>query len=161
MSASQLEILHPSASDARSARQSMRALEGVLQRAMAQHEHGNVDLQGVEIPATAARALMTIIHEMAAGHSVAVHPLDSSEVSTSQAAQIVGVSRPTLIDLLDREGVQYRMAGTHRRIPLAEVFALKASLERNGSARSGISREQRLQGLRDMAETSDELGFGY
>lgn len=161
MSASQLEILQPTASDTRAARKSMRALEGVFQKAVAQHEHGVVDLEGVEIPAAAARALMTIIHEMAAGHSVAVHPLDSTEVSTSQAAQILGVSRPTVIDLLDREGVQYRMAGTHRRIPVSEVFALKARLERNGSGARETSREARLRSLQEMADSSDELGLGY
>lgn len=161
MPASQLEILQPTASDARAARQSMRALEEVLQKAMAQREHGTVDLEGVEIPASAARALMTIIHEMAAGHTVAVHPLDTPEVSTSQAAQILGVSRPTVIDLLEREGVQYRMAGTHRRIPVAEVFALKARLERNGSTPRKISREERLRPLQEMADSSDELGLGY
>jgi excisionase family DNA binding protein len=161
MPVSQFEILQPTASDARAARQSMRALEDVFQKAVAQREHGRVELEGVEIPASVARALMTIIQEMAAGHTVAVHPLDTPEVSTVQAAQILGVSRPTVIDLLKREGVPYRMAGTHRRIPVAEVFALKARLERNGSTPPKISREERLRALREMAGSSDELELGY
>ena len=99
---------------------------------------------------------MTIVDRLKSANS-----RDSAEVSRSQAARIVGVSRPTLIDLLDREGVQYRMAGTNRRIPLSEVFALKASLERNGVVQSESSRDAKLRRLRDMAEHCDELGIGY
>jgi excisionase family DNA binding protein len=161
MSLSQLEILKPSASEARAARRSVRVLEGALRQVTAEQEHATIDLQGLEIPTAAARALVTILQEMAEGHPVAVRVLESTEVSTSQAAEILGVSRPTLIDLLDREGVRYRMAGTHRRIPVAEVYALKARLERNGPGLSGVTREERRERLRDMADLSDELGFGY
>ena len=160
MPAPQLEILQPTASDIRAAQQSLRACEDFFKKALAQHEHGTVHLNGVEIPASAARALLSIIHGMAAGHTVAIHPLDAPEVSTGQAAQILGVSRPTVIDLLEREGVQYRMAGTHRRIPIGEVFALKVRLERNGSAPQP-SRDERIRALQEMADASDDMGLGY
>nr|WP_269328092.1 excisionase family DNA-binding protein [Kineosporia mesophila] len=42
-------------------------------------------------------------------------------MTTSEAANLIGVSRPTMIKLLDEEGIGFRMVGTHRRISRRDV----------------------------------------
>lgn len=50
----------------------------------------------------------------------------SATVSTSQAAEIVGVSRATMVRFLDEGRLPYAKPGKHRRVLLADVLAFKA-----------------------------------
>ena len=154
-------ILEPSTSDVRAARQAISSVDTLAQELEHLDDGDFVRLTDLEVPVSVARALTTIIRQVADGQAVAVHTLEAQEVSTTQAAQLLGISRPTLIDLLDRESVPYRMVGTHRRVSLSEVLALRVRLERNGAIANVPSREDRLRGLQEMAEYSDKMGLGY
>ena len=68
------------------------------------------------------------------------------------------MSRPTLIDLLERGELSYRMVGTHRRIARADVERYKQTMRRSGEA--GSQRE-RATALREMAKTSADASEGY
>lgn len=67
------------------------------------------------LPRGAVELLAQILAYMAAGHGVSVVPADA-ELTTQQAADMLNVSRPYLIGLLDAGEIEYRKVGKHRRI---------------------------------------------
>jgi excisionase family DNA binding protein len=75
-------------------------------------EEGNADL---ELPREAVELLATVLSHMAAGRAVSIVP-ENAELTTQQAADMLNVSRPFLIGLLDAGEIDYRKVGTHRRI---------------------------------------------
>ncbi len=71
------------------------------------------------------------------------------ELSTQEAAKLLGVSRPTLIRMLDAKDIPYRTTkGNHRRVPRR---ALVAYLEND--------LERRRKALDDLGASADEFGF--
>ena len=120
---------------------------------------GTVQVAGVELSAGTGEALDRVLDEFVKGNSVLVEgSRDVSEYTTTQAASELGMSRPTLIDLLERGELSYRMVGTHRRVTRAEVERYKRTMRRGGEA--GSQRE-RAAALREMAKTSADAGEGY
>ena len=76
------------------------------------------------MPPAAADLLMEILKQMAAGKAVSLVPFEA-EVTTQQAADILNVSRPYLVGLIDKGSLPARMVGNQRRLPLADVLAYK------------------------------------
>jgi excisionase family DNA binding protein len=105
--------------------------------------------QTLDLPAGAATLLMDILEAMAAGRGVAVIPEDA-EVTTVQAAGILGVSRPFLIGLLTAGALPYRKVGRHRRIRMEDVMAFRERTER---AREAVPDQ--------LAAEAQENGMGY
>jgi excisionase family DNA binding protein len=160
LSSEPLEIVEATTSAVRAAKQSR---DGILEATgrLTARQSGTVRLDDVELPVTVLRAVARIIEELSEGHPVALHAVraEDEEFTTSQAARLLGMSRPTLVALLDRGELPFRMVGTHRRLPAGEVLAFRRRTER-GAPRM-ISREEQLRGLEEMAATSDALGLGY
>ncbi len=82
----------------------------------------------VTIPLKALMFLKSIIGNMAQGKSIALIPSDS-EISTQQAAEILKVSRPHVVKLLDNGMISYRKEGSHRRIPLRDLLDYESKLK--------------------------------
>src|SRR6202008_2275926 len=82
----------------------------------------------VKIPASAARLLVQILDEMSRGNAVKIVPVHA-ELTTQEAADLLNVSRPTLIQMLKQGLIPYRKVGTHRRIPFAKAIEYKRKLE--------------------------------
>jgi excisionase family DNA binding protein len=120
---------------------------------------GTVRIERLELSGAVARMLLRILDDLSVGHAVAVHTIASGEeeVSTSQAARILGMSRPTLIDLLEKGLIPFRRVGTHRRVPVLDLLAYK--LRMRGGATP--SRAEKLRALEEMADYTDRLGLGY
>jgi excisionase family DNA binding protein len=78
----------------------------------------------IEIPAELSEVVMTALENLAAGHQVTVLSRDA-ELTTVQAAEVLNVSRPHLIKLLDAGVIGYRMVGTHRRVHAGSLFQFK------------------------------------
>ena len=79
----------------------------------------------VSLPEPAFEVLIKVLKQLAKGKKVSVVPVDA-EITTQQAADLLVVSRPFLIGLLDAGRIPYRKVGTKRRLLAADVLAYKA-----------------------------------
>ncbi|MFL6055026.1 MAG: helix-turn-helix domain-containing protein [Actinoallomurus sp.] len=79
----------------------------------------------IELPAEVYRVLRHVIEALQQGLAVTVAPLTQT-LTTQQAADLLGVSRPTLVKLLDEGKIPFDRAGTHRRILLRDLLAYRA-----------------------------------
>jgi len=103
----------------------------------------------ITIPKKAMSLLSTIIQNMAEGKSISIVP-SNSEMSTQQAADMLNVSRPHLIKLLDAKKIPFKKVGSHRRIFLKDILEYKKQLAKQ--------REAQLDFLSDQAQ---KLNLGY
>lgn len=104
----------------------------------------------IELPAGAVALLMDILGAMASGQGITLIP-ENAELTTVQAADILKVSRPFLIKLLEEGQMPYRRVGRHRRIRMEDVMNYKAAIDRE--------REAVLDQLVADAQEQD-MGYG-
>jgi excisionase family DNA binding protein len=102
-----------------------------------------VQEQEVPIPTAMVPALIEAARLISQGHAIDVLPADV-EISAQDAADILKVSRPYLLNLVKKGLLPYRMVGAHHRIPMTAVIAYK---------RDQAPRRRSLEGL--SAETQD------
>jgi excisionase family DNA binding protein len=138
------EPVAPSATDARLARESAGRLAPQLAKANGAIELRVTDPDGasetVSIPSAAFRLLVTILAEMASGNAVRLIP-HHAELTTQEAAELLNVSRPWLVRLLDGGHIPFHRVGTHRRVLFKDVMAYKAEHRRaRGAALDALSR---------------------
>ena len=105
------------------------------------------DGERIPVPASVHQLLATVVHELARGNAVTITPVHA-ELTTQQAADLINVSRPFLIHLLESGAIPFHRVGTHRRVRLQDVMAY-------GHARS----QERRTALADMAREAQELGL--
>lgn len=107
------------------------------------------DGEQIEIPESAFQAIRFLIDQMAAGKSVTVVPL-GTQLTTQQAADLLHMSRPHLVKLVDAGEIPHERVGTHRRLRIEDVLAFR-------NLRSG----RRSDGLRAMSDIAQESTGGY
>lgn len=101
------------------------------------------------VPASALHLLFAALAEMACGNPVTLLPLNT-ELTTQQAADILNVSRPYLVGLLERGDMPFRKVGVQRRVQVRDVMTYKV--------RSDIDRRTALT---ELAQLGQEVGIGY
>jgi len=103
----------------------------------------------ITIPKKAFALLSTILKNMAEGKSISIIPSDS-EISTQQAADMLNISRPHLVKLLESGEIPFKKTGSHRRVLLQDIVAYEAQLQKE--------REKQLNFLANQAQ---DLKLGY
>ena len=101
--------------------------------------------ESVVIPAVAARLFENILMQLSEGNTATVLPLQR-EITTQQAADLLNVSRPYLIGLLDRGKISSRKVGTHRRVYAKDVLNFKRNddLKRSSALDALVKEAQAL-----------------
>ena len=104
----------------------------------------------VELPHSVREVLVRVVRELAQGNAVAVLPVHA-ELTTQAAADLLKVSRPYLIGLIDQGTLPCtRTAGHHRRLRLADVLAYKRARD-----------TERRAALDEMSTEAERLGLRY
>jgi len=94
----------------------------------------DIDLEErIELPAGAVALLLEILGAMASGQGVILIPEDA-ELTTVQAADILHMSRPFLIKLLEKGQIPYHRVGKHRRIRMEDVMNYKRAIDQQREA---------------------------
>lgn len=106
------------------------------------------------LPRGIADLTASMLEEVAEGHTIAVVS-EAEEVSTSTAADFLGVSRPHVVKLIDSGVLPCRMAGTHRRVRMVDLAAYKRSVDRRHAFLDDLMAESEEQGLYDSAADAE------
>jgi len=140
----------PSEAEAGLAKETSRVLASRLKKGAAMKLRIVDDDAGqatVKLPAPAVGLLLRILEEMARGNAVTIIPVHA-ELTTQEAADMLHISRPSLIQLLDEGKIEFRRVGTHRRVRFEALMKYKRQMD-----------EQRRAALRELAAYDQELGI--
>lgn len=105
------------------------------------------DQEELLLPRSAVELLAGVLAHMAAGRGVSIVP-DHAELTTQQAADMLNVSRPHLIGLLQADEIAYRKVGTHRRVRADSLLEyMRRDDQRRREAADELSAMTRELGL--------------
>lgn len=138
--------------DAEVARETGRVLAGYLHpgaRLRLKVMENHKEAETIVLPNTAIRLLLDVLSHMADCSTVTLVPIHA-ELTTQQAADLLNVSRPFLIHLLESGEIPYRKIGKHRRIRSKDLIAYKERIDR-----------KRHEALDTLVAQAQELGLGY
>ncbi len=110
--------------------------------------NGN-ETEDLILPGSAVNMLLEVLTEMSKGNAMTLMPIDA-ELSTQQAAEILNISRPYLVNLLEQGEIAFRKVGTHRRVMAKDIFEYKQRID-----------SERLQALNELTSQAQEHGMGY
>jgi len=141
----------PEATEARVALRAFSALprRRSSSRTVQVHPEGEGRPISATVPREAFELFLEILGQMANGNAVTIVPVHA-ELTTQQAADLLNVSRPYLVGLLDEGKIPFRMVGAHRRVKAADLIAYQQ--------RDEAKRKKVLDELTAEAEKHD-LGY--
>jgi len=142
------DVHEPTSEEIEAAGVAARALASVVRgRKLRVSDDSGKSEASVELPASLFKTLIKVLAQIGNGNTVAVIPIQA-ELTTQQAADLLNVSRPHLIKLLDRGEIQHHMAGTHRRLRAQDVLNYKSKTD-----------HKREDALAKIAAIDEELGL--
>lgn len=134
----------------RLARASATELSQLLrERPESDRAHMKLDGADLVLPRQALVLLRDLLTEMAQGNAVTILPTHA-EVTTQEAANMLNISRPHLVKLLEDGALPFSRVGTHRRIRLQDLLVYKRQQEEASEA-----------ALQELADEAQDLDMGY
>lgn len=127
--------------------ESIRQIEHILSLQGSQAKLVGADGKAITIPESVYQVLRQVVHAMALGQAISVAPQEQ-EMTTQQAADILNVSRPYLIKLLEQGEIPYINVGTHRRVRSQDLMTYKQQRD-----------IKRREGLKEMSQFLQNEGF--
>ena len=127
----------------------------ILERALAKKRGKTARLTGfdghrIEIPGDLVEALLLIVQQLHTGNGVSIAAL-RAEVTTAEAADLLNVSRPFVIKLLETGEIPFRKVGTHRRVRLVDVLEYRDRQDAIANAAlDNMVRQAEEHGLYDL-----------
>jgi excisionase family DNA binding protein len=146
------EMVSPTEADARLAGESSRRLAA---RKFGKRTSVRLRLEddeasdAIAVPASALVLFQQLLTEMSRGNAVTLIPTQA-ELSTQQAADLLHVSRPYVVKLLDEGKIPSRLVGKYRRVRFDDLLAYK---QKDDEARAKV--------LDQLAAEAQQLGMGY
>jgi excisionase family DNA binding protein len=145
----------PSPDDIALARKSAPILEALLKPLLKQDDAAHPlrllasdgNQPALELPAAAARLLLRLLDEMAQGNAVTLIPMHA-DLTTQQAADFLGVSRPFVIKEIEEGRLPARKVGTHRRVLFRDLLDYRAR-----------KRADQQRALDELSRLSQEMGL--
>lgn len=101
------------------------------------------------LPTSALRLLVDILGELALGNAVKVVPVHA-ELTSQEAADLLNVSRPHLVKMLEEGAIPFTKTGRHRRIRFSDLMAFKQ--QRDAESQDAMEA---------LVRQAQELGMGY
>lgn len=149
---SQHKVVHlPTSPEIEAAKQSSRMLSKYADadRVQLSLKANNGVAEDLVLPGQVMQLLLDIVSEMAKGNAISLVPIHH-ELSTQEAANLLNVSRPHLVSLLEKKALPHRKVGSHRRVLASDVLAYKESM-----------LNQRNTALDDLTALSQDMDMGY
>ncbi|WP_343530228.1 helix-turn-helix domain-containing protein [Yokenella regensburgei] len=144
-------VMLPDSRESELAQRSQRELEAYLSTCFETQRisiHGDDDkTHTMELPTSAMTMLVEILGELAAGNAVQIVPVQA-ELTTQEAANILNVSRPHMVKLLEEGQLPFHKIGRHRRILFADLMKYKSKRE-----------HESLDAMQALADQAQDLGM--
>jgi excisionase family DNA binding protein len=107
------------------------------------------NMQQVAVPVPALRLLAELLRDMARGHAVLVVSY-GTELTTQQAADLLNVSRPYVVKLIEGGQLPARKVGPRRRVRFEDLVSFKRADDAH-----------RREVARQLTSEAEEMGLGY
>jgi len=132
---------------AESERPTLNRIEGMLEETNRVPKLVGSDGEKIELSRSVFYALRQLVSYFVHGKAVSVIPVDK-ELTTQEAADILNVSRPFLVKLLEKGEIPFIKVGTHRRVRFNDLMEYKKRHD-----------VERRHGLAELTQLSQELGL--
>ncbi len=108
-----------------------------------------VTLDHMEISGNLVGAFVELLEQFALGHTVTLVS-STQELTTGEASEILNVSRPYLVSLLDQGKIPFRKVGVKRRIQAIDLAKFQQRLE-----------EEQEKAFQELVDLGQEQKLGY
>jgi excisionase family DNA binding protein len=105
------------------------------------------DGERVAVPEEVYKVLTAVVEALREGKVITVVP-QTQRLTTQEAADFLGISRPTLVKLLDQGKIPFEQPGRHRRILFSDLLTYVR-----------LRREERTAALDRMTEEASQAGI--
>lgn len=101
----------------------------------------------IPLPRSVFYVLRQVVQHMMRGRAITIVPINK-ELTTQEAADLLNVSRPFLVKLLEEGKIPFSMVGTHRRIRFSDLIEYKKHRD-----------AERSRSLTELTQMSQDMGF--